>query len=32
MLRVAMAHDEEKGRWLMMMLQHHLIGDHTTRR
>src|SRR5215212_2836986 len=30
MLRVAIAHDEEKGRWLMMLLQHHLIGDHTT--
>ena len=30
MLRVAIAHDEEKGRWLMMMLRHHLIGDHTT--
>jgi amino acid adenylation domain-containing protein len=30
MLRVAIAHDEEQGRWLMMLLQHHLIGDHTT--
>ena len=30
MLRVAMARDEEKDRWLMMMLQHHLIGDHIT--
>src|SRR5215212_4811784 len=30
MLRVAIAHDEEKERWLMMLLQHHLIGDHTT--
>jgi amino acid adenylation domain-containing protein len=30
MLRVAIAHDEEKGRWLMMLLQHHLIGDHVT--
>ncbi|MGH9968412.1 MAG: amino acid adenylation domain-containing protein [Pyrinomonadaceae bacterium] len=30
MLRVAIAHDEEKGRWLMMLLRHHLIGDHTT--
>ncbi|MGH8656840.1 MAG: condensation domain-containing protein, partial [Gammaproteobacteria bacterium] len=30
MLRVAIAHDEQKGRWLMMLLQHHLIGDHTT--
>ena len=30
MLRVALAHDEEKGRWLMMLLRHHLIGDHTT--
>ena len=31
MLRVAIAHDEEEGRWLMMRLQHHLTGDHTTR-
>ena len=30
MLRVVIAHDEEKGRWLMMLLRHHLIGDHTT--
>ncbi|MCI0354214.1 MAG: condensation domain-containing protein, partial [Acidobacteria bacterium] len=30
MLRVAIAHDEEQGRWLMMLLQHHLIGDHVT--
>ncbi|MGH8654271.1 MAG: condensation domain-containing protein, partial [Gammaproteobacteria bacterium] len=30
MLRVAIAQDEEKGRWLMMLLRHHLIGDHTT--
>src|SRR5262249_46793059 len=27
MLRVAIAHDEEKGRWLMMQLRHHLMGD-----
>src|SRR5215212_2108797 len=30
MLRVAIAHDEEQRRWLMMLLRHHLIGDHTT--
>ncbi|MGH9969237.1 MAG: condensation domain-containing protein, partial [Pyrinomonadaceae bacterium] len=30
MLRVAIAQDEEQGRWLMMLLRHHLIGDHTT--
>jgi amino acid adenylation domain-containing protein/FkbM family methyltransferase len=30
MLHVAIAHDEEKDRWLTMLLQHHLIGDHTT--
>ena len=30
MLRVMIAHDEEEGRWLMMRLQHHLVGDHTT--
>jgi amino acid adenylation domain len=30
MLRVAIAHDEEAGRWLMMQLLHHLVGDHTT--
>ena len=30
MLRVAIAQDEEKGRWLMMLLRHHLMGDHTT--
>ena len=30
MLRVITARDEEKGRWLMMLLRHHLIGDHTT--
>src|SRR5262249_7815764 len=30
MLRVAIAHDEEEGRWLMIRLQHHLMGDHTT--
>ena len=32
MLRVVIAHDEEQERWLMMLLQHHLIGDHTTSR
>src|ERR1044072_447501 len=30
MLRVVIAHDEEKDRWLIMLLQHHLIGDHAT--
>ena len=30
LLRVAIARDEEKDRWLMMLLRHHLIGDHTT--
>ena len=30
LLRVAIARDEEKDRWLIMLLQHHLIGDHTT--
>ena len=30
MLRVAIAHDEEEGRWLMMRLRHHLVGDNTT--
>jgi len=30
MLRVVIARDEEKDRWLMMLLQHHLIGDHVT--
>jgi amino acid adenylation domain-containing protein/FkbM family methyltransferase len=29
MLRVAIAHDEEQGRWLMMFLRHHLSGDST---
>jgi amino acid adenylation domain-containing protein len=30
MLRVAIGHDEDKGTWMMLLLQHHLIGDHTT--
>src|SRR5215212_6462892 len=30
MLHVAIARDEEKDRWLIMLLHHHLIGDHTT--
>src|SRR5262249_20751642 len=29
MVRGAIAHDEEEGRWLMIRLQHDLIGDHT---
>jgi amino acid adenylation domain-containing protein len=30
LLRVYIAEDKEKGRWLMMMLLHHLVADHTT--
>src|SRR5262249_22022864 len=30
LLRVAIAHDIEAGRWLMVQLQHHLASDHTT--
>src|SRR5262249_21010457 len=30
LLRVYVAHDEERQRWLMMLLLHHLAGDHTT--
>ena len=30
MLRVCVAHDAAGGRWLLLLLQHHLAGDHTT--
>ncbi|MBW8859649.1 MAG: hypothetical protein JF570_07930, partial [Caulobacter sp.] len=30
LLRFVMAQDPETGRWLVQMLQHHLIGDHST--
>ncbi|HXP10643.1 MAG TPA: condensation domain-containing protein, partial [Acidobacteriaceae bacterium] len=30
LLRVAIAYDERQGRWLMMLLRHHLVGDHNT--
>jgi hypothetical protein len=30
LLRLYVARDEEKNRWLMMLLMHHLIGDHST--
>ena len=30
LLRVYIAHDETKGRWLLLMLLHHLASDHTT--
>uniref|UniRef100_UPI0022B4C664 condensation domain-containing protein n=1 Tax=Pelomonas sp. BJYL3 TaxID=2976697 RepID=UPI0022B4C664 len=30
MLRVAVAHDAENGRWLLRLLCHHLVMDHTT--
>src|SRR6266446_1971724 len=30
LLRVYVAYDKEERRWLMMMLEHHLAGDHTT--
>ena len=29
LLRASIAYDEEKERWLMMQLLHHLAGDHT---
>ncbi|MFE9611524.1 amino acid adenylation domain-containing protein, partial [Streptomyces sp. NPDC006012] len=29
-LRGVVAHDEENGRWLMLVLLHHMAGDHTT--
>ena len=30
LLRLYLAYDREQDRWLMMMLLHHLAGDHTT--
>jgi len=30
LLRLYTAWDEEKDRWLLMILQHHLMGDHST--
>ncbi|MEO3715969.1 condensation domain-containing protein, partial [Roseateles flavus] len=30
MLRVGVAHDPVQGRWLMRLLSHHLVMDHTT--
>src|SRR6185437_8267376 len=30
LLRVKLAADEANGGWVMMVLQHHLVGDHTT--
>ena len=30
LMRVYIAHDREKERWLMMLLLHHLVGDHST--
>jgi amino acid adenylation domain-containing protein len=30
LLRAHVAHDAEHDRWLLCLLQHHLIGDHTT--
>jgi amino acid adenylation domain-containing protein len=30
LLRVYIAYDKSKGRWLMMRLLHHLLADHTT--
>jgi amino acid adenylation domain-containing protein len=30
LLRVVTAYDEPNGRWLLLVLMHHLIGDHTT--
>jgi amino acid adenylation domain-containing protein len=29
MLRAYVAHDAERGRWLLLLLRHHLAGDHT---
>ena len=30
LLRLYIAYDRAKNQWLMLMLQHHLVGDHTT--
>ena len=30
LMRAAVAHDAAAGRWLLLLQQHHLIGDHTT--
>ena len=30
LLRLYLTYDEENGRWLMMLLHHHLAGDHST--
>lgn len=30
LLRLYIAYDQAKNQWLMLMLQHHLVGDHTT--
>jgi amino acid adenylation domain-containing protein len=30
LMRIYIAKDEQKGRWLMLMLLHHLLGDHNT--
>jgi len=30
MLRVAIARDEKEGRWLLLLLRHHLVSDHST--
>ena len=30
LLRAYIAHDRKNGRWMMMQLLHHLIGDHST--
>ena len=30
LLRVYIAHDQQNDRWLLLMLKHHLIGDHST--
>jgi len=30
LLRGCITHDQEKGRWLFLLLLHHLAGDHTT--